>query len=144
MGLRELEKGYQQQDSIRRVMCAMIILGYHLLVLYVLGTGEGNLVQARSILDEQLKARYIPYVLWRVVKMLSYFRFSCSQMAPGSCSSKAVWSSYRLTLTMLFNGIANLGNLRISGLNFITSAIGSWCGLTGTVNNIVQLTPTSN
>ena len=59
MGLRELEKGYQQQDSIRRVMCAMIILGYHLLVLYVLGTGEGNLVQARSILDEQLKARYI-------------------------------------------------------------------------------------
>ena len=67
MGLRELEKGYQQEDSIRRVMCAMIILGYHLLVLYVLGTGEGNLVQARSILDEQLKARYIPYVLRRIV-----------------------------------------------------------------------------
>ena len=68
MGLRELEKGYQQQDSIRRVMCAMIILGYHLLVLYVLGTGEGNLVQARSILDEQLKARYISFSIRLVTR----------------------------------------------------------------------------
>ena len=36
-------------------MCALVLLNYHLVVLYVLGTSEGNLVQASAILEEQLK-----------------------------------------------------------------------------------------
>lgn len=54
-GLRELEIGYQQTDSIRRVLCAMVLLGYHLIVTYILGNGEGNLLQCHSILEDQLR-----------------------------------------------------------------------------------------
>ena len=33
----------------------MVLLGYHLLVVYVLGNTDGDLVQASAILDDQLK-----------------------------------------------------------------------------------------
>lgn len=57
VGLSELEKGYELETSIRRVLCAIVLLGYHLIVVYVLSNGEGNLVQANAILEEQLKVR---------------------------------------------------------------------------------------
>lgn len=57
VGLSELEKGYELQTSIRRVLCAIVLLGYHLIVVYVLSNGEGNLVQANAILEEQLKVK---------------------------------------------------------------------------------------
>ncbi len=55
VGLSELEKGYESEESIRRVLCAIVLLGYHLIIVYVLSNGEGNLVQANAILEEQLK-----------------------------------------------------------------------------------------
>lgn len=57
VGLSELEKGYELQTSIRRVLCAIVLLGYHLIVVYVLSNGEGNLVKANAILEEQLKVK---------------------------------------------------------------------------------------
>ncbi|XP_046440648.1 tetratricopeptide repeat protein 39B-like [Daphnia pulex] len=62
VGLSELEKGYELQTSIRRVLCAIVLLGYHLIVVYVLSNGEGNLVQANAILEEQLKLK--PNGVW--------------------------------------------------------------------------------
>lgn len=55
VGLRELEKGYELERSIRRILCAIVLLGYHLIIVYVLSNDEGNLVQASAILEEQLK-----------------------------------------------------------------------------------------
>lgn len=55
MGLSELEKGYELQKSIRRVLFALVLLGYHLIIVYALSNGEGNLVKASAILEEQLK-----------------------------------------------------------------------------------------
>jgi len=55
IGLKELAKGYQFETSVRRSLCAMVLLGYHLLVVYVLGNADGDLVQASAILDDQLK-----------------------------------------------------------------------------------------
>ena len=57
IGLRELERGYQLEGSIRRILCAISLLGYHLIIVYALGNGEGNLAQANAILEEQLKVR---------------------------------------------------------------------------------------
>ncbi|XP_046644952.1 tetratricopeptide repeat protein 39B-like isoform X2 [Daphnia pulicaria] len=62
VGLSELEKGYELQTSIRRVLCAIVLLGYHLIVVYVLSNGEGNLVQANAILEEQLRLK--PNGVW--------------------------------------------------------------------------------
>jgi len=62
IGLNELLKGYQLEDSVRRVLCAMVLLGYHLMIVYVLGNTEGDLVQAAAILDDQLKAN--PNGVW--------------------------------------------------------------------------------
>lgn len=62
VGLSELEKGYELETSIRRVLCAIVLLGYHLIVVYVLSNGEGNLVQANAILEEQLKLK--PNGVW--------------------------------------------------------------------------------
>lgn len=59
VGLSELEKGYELETSIRRVLCAIVLLGYHLIIVYVLSNGEGNLVQANAILEEQLKVKFL-------------------------------------------------------------------------------------
>lgn len=62
VGLRELEKGYQLENSVRRVLCALVLLAYNLIVVYVFSNGEGNLTQASAILDEQLKVN--PNGVW--------------------------------------------------------------------------------
>ena len=61
MGLRELEKGYLQEDSIRSVLCALVLLGYHLIVVYVLSSDDGNLALVHSILEGQLKVNVSLY-----------------------------------------------------------------------------------
>ena len=55
--MKELARGYQLENTLRRSLCAMVLLGYHLLVVYVLGNTDGDLVQASAILDDQLKVR---------------------------------------------------------------------------------------
>lgn len=55
LGLKELERGFFLEGSLRRVLCALVLLGYHLIATYVLGTAEGDLEMAQVILDDQLK-----------------------------------------------------------------------------------------
>ncbi|XP_069936007.1 tetratricopeptide repeat protein 39B-like isoform X1 [Cherax quadricarinatus] len=55
LGLTELERGFYLEGSLRRVLCALILLGYHLIATYVLGTSEGDLEMAQVILDDHLK-----------------------------------------------------------------------------------------
>lgn len=55
LGLAELEKGFYLEGSLRRVLCALVLLGYHLIATYVLGTSEGDLEMAQIILDDHLK-----------------------------------------------------------------------------------------
>ena len=54
-GLEELERGYNLENSMRRILCAMVLLGNHLIMAYVLGTGEGDLKLADRIVTEQLQ-----------------------------------------------------------------------------------------
>ncbi|XP_042217312.1 tetratricopeptide repeat protein 39B-like isoform X3 [Homarus americanus] len=55
LGLAELERGFFLEGSLRRVLCALVLLGYHLIATYVLGTSEGDLEMAQVILDDHLK-----------------------------------------------------------------------------------------
>ncbi|KAF2357106.1 Outer membrane protein Iml2/Tetratricopeptide repeat protein 39 [Trinorchestia longiramus] len=55
LGLSELQKGFELRGSLRRVLCALILLGSHLLFAYVLGTADGDIQLAQSILDDQLE-----------------------------------------------------------------------------------------
>lgn len=59
MGLSELERGFHLEGSLRRVLCALVLLGYHLIATYVLGTSEGDLKMAQTILDDHLKVKII-------------------------------------------------------------------------------------
>lgn len=54
VGIDDLNKGYQM-EGIRRILCIMTLLGYHLIVLYVLSHQEGDLDMCEKILKEQLK-----------------------------------------------------------------------------------------
>ncbi|GAB0088499.1 tetratricopeptide repeat protein 39B [Sergentomyia squamirostris] len=53
VGMRELMAGYHLK-GIRQVLCVIGLLGYHLIVRYVLGHKEGDLAFCDEILEEQL------------------------------------------------------------------------------------------
>ncbi|CAG7828623.1 unnamed protein product [Allacma fusca] len=53
-GLHQLDIGVNLRGSLRQVLCAMVLLGYHLFVSYVLGYGDGNLDLCEKILKQQL------------------------------------------------------------------------------------------
>ncbi|XP_076044556.1 tetratricopeptide repeat protein 39B-like [Oratosquilla oratoria] len=55
LGLAELEKGFFLKGSLRRVLCALVLLGYHTIATYILGTSEGDLEMAQIILDDHLQ-----------------------------------------------------------------------------------------
>ncbi|XP_069693865.1 tetratricopeptide repeat protein 39B-like [Periplaneta americana] len=55
VGLQELEIGYRLHHSIRQVLCVMTLLGYHLIVVYVLSHTDGDLVFCDEILKNQLQ-----------------------------------------------------------------------------------------
>ncbi|XP_049316396.1 tetratricopeptide repeat protein 39B isoform X3 [Bactrocera dorsalis] len=52
-GLADLKTGYHL-SGLRQVLCAMTLLGYHLIVCYVICHQEGDLELCHSILEEQL------------------------------------------------------------------------------------------
>lgn len=54
LGLKELEKGYELKNSIRQVLSVMTLLGYHLIVTYVITNRDGDLGLCEQILKEQL------------------------------------------------------------------------------------------
>ncbi|KAJ9575327.1 hypothetical protein L9F63_025722, partial [Diploptera punctata] len=55
VGLQELETGYRLHHSIRQVLCVMTLLGYHLIVVYVLSHTDGDLDFCDEILRSQLQ-----------------------------------------------------------------------------------------
>ncbi|XP_065165707.1 tetratricopeptide repeat protein 39B-like [Atheta coriaria] len=54
VGMNDLLSGYSM-DGLRQILCCMTLLGYHLIVLYVLSHQEGDLKLAEEILAVQLK-----------------------------------------------------------------------------------------
>jgi len=56
-GLKQLEEGFMQLSSLRSPLCAIVLLTYHTLISYVIGTGDGDLDFAETILDKEL-AKY--------------------------------------------------------------------------------------
>uniref|UniRef100_A0A8D0GXH6 Tetratricopeptide repeat domain 39A n=1 Tax=Sphenodon punctatus TaxID=8508 RepID=A0A8D0GXH6_SPHPU len=55
-GLRQLQEGASMY-SFRSVLCTMLLLCYHTFMMFVLGTGKGNVEEAESLLKPYL-ARY--------------------------------------------------------------------------------------
>ncbi|XP_046801281.1 tetratricopeptide repeat protein 39B-like [Lucilia cuprina] len=53
-GLEDLHTGYNLA-GLRQILCAMTLLGYHLIVSYVLSHQEGDLKFANEILNSQLE-----------------------------------------------------------------------------------------
>uniref|UniRef100_A0A1B0A8B7 Tetratricopeptide repeat protein 39B n=1 Tax=Glossina pallidipes TaxID=7398 RepID=A0A1B0A8B7_GLOPL len=60
-GLEDLNRGYKT-PGLRQVLCAVTLLGYHLVVCYILGHQEGDLVLCDDILQTQLQ-KY-PHGAW--------------------------------------------------------------------------------
>lgn len=59
--MEDLHTGYQL-SGLRQVLCAMTLLGYHLIVCYVLSHQEGDLDFADEILNTQLQL--YPQSVW--------------------------------------------------------------------------------
>ena len=95
IGLKELLKGYQLETSVRRSLCAMVLLGYHLLVVYVLGNADGDLVQASAILDDQLKVNIFLHISYLGRNSNTWFECSDGRPVGGLVEIK-------MTLTGIF------------------------------------------
>ncbi|XP_045482719.1 tetratricopeptide repeat protein 39B-like isoform X1 [Harmonia axyridis] len=54
LGLNDLQKGYHL-EGIRQILCIMTLLGYHLMVLYIVSHSEGDLRICDEILKKQLE-----------------------------------------------------------------------------------------
>ncbi|CAL8082014.1 unnamed protein product [Orchesella dallaii] len=61
-GLKQLSIGCGLRGSLRQILCAMVLLGFHLFVLYVLGYGDGDLELAEVIIQDQLSV--FPNGVW--------------------------------------------------------------------------------
>ncbi|EFA11237.1 tetratricopeptide repeat protein 39B isoform X2 [Tribolium castaneum] len=61
LGLNDLVEGYKT-DGLRQILCLMTLLGYNLIVLYVLSHQEGDLKLSQEILEKQLKKH--PQGVW--------------------------------------------------------------------------------
>ncbi|OXA36869.1 Tetratricopeptide repeat protein 39B [Folsomia candida] len=58
-GLGQLHLGCDLAGSLRQILCSMVLLGFHLFVSYVLGYGDGDLVLAERLINQQLSI-YLP------------------------------------------------------------------------------------
>ncbi|RZB38811.1 tetratricopeptide repeat protein 39B, partial [Asbolus verrucosus] len=61
LGLNDLIQGYRT-DGLRQILCLMTLLGYNLIVLYVLSHQEGDIKVSEEILKKQLKKH--PQGVW--------------------------------------------------------------------------------
>lgn len=57
-GLGQLHLGCDLAGSLRQILCSMVLLGFHLFVSYVLGYGDGDLVLAERLINQQLSVRF--------------------------------------------------------------------------------------
>lgn len=54
LGLADLERGYKI-EGLRKILCVMTLLGYHLIVLHVVSHTEGDLAICEEILADLFK-----------------------------------------------------------------------------------------
>lgn len=54
-GLSDLVAGYNMENGLRRILCVMNLLGYHLIITQVVCYQDGDLEFANEILQKQLK-----------------------------------------------------------------------------------------
>ena len=78
-GLHQLDIGCNLRGSLRQVLCAMVLLGYHLFVSYVLGYGEGNLDLCDKILKQELA---VSFVYFNPHSSLMGILFACQHENP--------------------------------------------------------------
>lgn len=71
MGMQDLVTG-AKMGGLRQVLCTMTLLGYHLIVCYVLSHQDGDLV----FCDEMLKQQLSVSDLQLFVRILQHFPFS--------------------------------------------------------------------
>lgn len=94
-GLQDLENG-AKMSGLRQVLCVMTLLGYHLIVCYVLSHQEGDLDFCNEVLEKQLSVRHKSGLISLAGRANSFFFSSLgrsTRTASGFCSSKVVWSS---------------------------------------------------
>lgn len=60
--MKQLQIGCDLRGSLRQILCAMVLLGFHLFVAYVLGYGDGDLDLAEVIIQDQLSV--FPNGVW--------------------------------------------------------------------------------
>ncbi|XP_046620385.1 tetratricopeptide repeat protein 39B-like [Neodiprion virginianus] len=53
-GLEQLEAGYREPNGLRQVLCALTLLSFNLIVMYVLSDSRSDLKWCESTLDEEL------------------------------------------------------------------------------------------
>lgn len=54
-GLRELNIGSSMGDSLRGPLCSLILLSWHLIFNYVIGTGDSDLEMCRKLLQPLIR-----------------------------------------------------------------------------------------
>lgn len=75
VGMQDLVVGVRM-SGIRQVLCVMTLLGYHLIVCYVLSHQEGDLEFCDQMLNEQLQARKNGRICCRLLYSTKYLWFT--------------------------------------------------------------------
>ncbi|XP_067118387.1 tetratricopeptide repeat protein 39B-like isoform X2 [Centruroides vittatus] len=55
VGLREVEMAYGLHEGLRSPLCALVLVAYHTMVTYILGSADGDIDQSEKILNEMLE-----------------------------------------------------------------------------------------
>lgn len=137
MGLQDLMTG-SKMTGLRQVLCVLTLLGYHLIVCYVLSHQEGDLELCNEMLEQQLSVSTLRVIeideiraIYRNdILMTKPSAHSCTRTESGSCFSRGGSSSCAATWTRPWCGTKSRGGRRTCGLNFTTSVFGKFCGLT--------------
>lgn len=147
MGLQDLMTG-AKMTGLRQVLCVLTLLGYHLIVCYVLSHQEGDLELCNEMLEQQLsvstlcviEVRFEYSKSFRIIEIHTIHRndilmtkpsaHSCTRTESGSCFSRAGSSSCAATWTRPWCGTKSRGGRRTFGRSSTTFATGKFCGLT--------------
>lgn len=73
-----LEEGASMTDTLRSPLCAIVLLSWHLVAVFVIETGDSDLVLCKTLLNSLTTAypnvsRYITF-FWSVVCLIFYIR----------------------------------------------------------------------
>lgn len=88
MGLQDLMAG-SKMTGLRQVLCVMTLLGYHLIVCYVLSAREGDLKFCDDVLEQQLSVSCCHQILFLhfLLIIVNGAIYGSSEMAPVKIAS---------------------------------------------------------